>query len=678
MIKKSPFKFLDSYTLADRAEFFGRDQEIEALYELIFKSRLILVYGNSGTGKTSLIQCGLASKFDGPDWFPFWIRKNGDINASLRSAINEALDSNFNGTIKEAVERLFNIYLRPVYLIFDQFEELFILGTKEEQLRFVEEIQLLFEAELPCKIIFVMREEYLGSLYEFEKNIPAIFDHRLRIESMNNAKVKEVIAASFAKFNITLEGDADQRMEEMIANISGEKSGIQLPYLQVYLDLLYREDYKKTYGHAPDGAVEALPPLQFSHKEIAEMGQIQDVLQKFLDEQQVLISSNLKKDYPDLPDMAIHQMLDVFVTEEGTKRPLYFKRDGQQFKLDERYQYLLPDVPEEMISKGLESLENSRLVRFTDHTIELAHDSLAALIDQKRTNEQRQLNAILRQLNSAYDGFGKTGEFLSAKQLAVYEDYIPKLRLEPEIIDYIQQSKDNAGAIAKAEKERQQRELELAQQKLANQKKSARYQRILFYIIILVAVIMIYNGYLFLDKIQREKEYLEDIGQERRERLLEVTLSTGDILKLEGKYQLAIEQLERVANTIGTKEDSLTIINEINNIKSLDILTIKADSLRIEEKTWNEALIAYQEAMTIDSSNILRSRMESLQKEIDEKFSNYMKGAAAIKRYRPNNYCRFALESYYSALQLKPNDPEVRQAVLDCGGELNQPNPENE
>ncbi len=85
---KSPFKFLDAYTRRDSKHFFGRDEEIEKLYKMVFETPLVLVYGLSGTGKTSLVQCGLASKFDGPDWFPFFIRRNNDINQSLHDEID--------------------------------------------------------------------------------------------------------------------------------------------------------------------------------------------------------------------------------------------------------------------------------------------------------------------------------------------------------------------------------------------------------------------------------------------------------------------------------------------------------------------------------------------------------------------------------------------------------------
>ena len=80
---KSPFKFLDAFTLADKDVFFGREEEVKNLYELVYKTRLVLLYGLSGTGKTSVIQCGLAARFDGTDWYPFTIRRQDNINVSL-------------------------------------------------------------------------------------------------------------------------------------------------------------------------------------------------------------------------------------------------------------------------------------------------------------------------------------------------------------------------------------------------------------------------------------------------------------------------------------------------------------------------------------------------------------------------------------------------------------------
>ncbi|PLX01047.1 MAG: ATP-binding protein, partial [Marinilabiliales bacterium] len=45
----SPFKFLDSFDKNDKDIFFGRERETEELYQKIFESKILLVYGISGT-----------------------------------------------------------------------------------------------------------------------------------------------------------------------------------------------------------------------------------------------------------------------------------------------------------------------------------------------------------------------------------------------------------------------------------------------------------------------------------------------------------------------------------------------------------------------------------------------------------------------------------------------------
>ena len=93
----SPFKFLDAYTIDDRQAFFGREEEVAALYDMVTRNRLMLVYGQSGTGKTSLIQCGLAARFDATDWYPLFIRRQTDINQSLAQRLRQASGLNDRG-----------------------------------------------------------------------------------------------------------------------------------------------------------------------------------------------------------------------------------------------------------------------------------------------------------------------------------------------------------------------------------------------------------------------------------------------------------------------------------------------------------------------------------------------------------------------------------------------------
>ena len=88
----SPFKFLDAYTREDLDQFFGRGEETTQLYELVNQNRLVLLYGPSGTGKTSLIQCGLGNRFEATDWLPLFVRRGAHLPTSLQKALTERWD----------------------------------------------------------------------------------------------------------------------------------------------------------------------------------------------------------------------------------------------------------------------------------------------------------------------------------------------------------------------------------------------------------------------------------------------------------------------------------------------------------------------------------------------------------------------------------------------------------
>ena len=102
---------------------------------------------------------------------------------------DEELEGNYwsidENPLPRIIEDLFAEYLRPIYLVFDQLEELFILGDEQEQRIFTQTMTDIYHAKLPCRLLFVLREEYLAHLYEFEKRIPTLFKRRMRVEAMS-------------------------------------------------------------------------------------------------------------------------------------------------------------------------------------------------------------------------------------------------------------------------------------------------------------------------------------------------------------------------------------------------------------------------------------------------------------------------------------------------------------
>ena len=427
---KSPFKFLDPFNKNDRGFFFGRDKEVIQLYDFVNKNRVVLVYGQSGTGKTSIIQCGLANEFETSDWNPFMIRREDDLNKSLLKSLkneiqveveeeeienfveilfaespgkndqqkltdikNDHGEKRYIASVAFYLQKVIERFLRPVYLIFDQFEELLILGTETEKKRFVNTLQTLLGPNrvVDCNIIIVMREEYFAWLDSFEKDIPGISDRRIRIEPMRTKEIEKVIIDSCKAFNITLT-QPENNVKQMISAVS-KNADISLPYLQVYMDQLWRNDYENTYPDGYHGSEEFIP-LTFTSEEIIEFGKIKDVMQRFLIERRSDFQKEVRGKYHDIPDNFLTMILDCFVNIRGTKMPNAFDLDKGFYKFSKRSPRLLHETKPELLKFTLDFLQRNQVLRNSGNSFELAHDIFAKLIDQQRDAKQKKLNGI--------------------------------------------------------------------------------------------------------------------------------------------------------------------------------------------------------------------------------------------------------------------------------------------
>lgn len=643
---KSPFKFLDAYAPEDKEFFFGRETEIAELYSMVTKNRLILIYGQSGTGKTSLVQCGLAGCFDATDWYPIFIRRQNNINQSLEQRLLQASGGTEMSSMADALDDIYVTYLRPVYLIFDQLEELFVLGDPKEQRAFIDNIRAVLEANTPSRIIFIIREEYLAHLYDIERFIPNLFDRRLRVEPMNRAKVSEVLSGSFKRFNIAVEQPATERFEQIIGQVSSGKSGIQLPFLQVWLDRFYKEQYNKAYpGQELRGE---WPLLEFSAKNIREFGGIEAVLDDFLREQTDSLDRELKTRFPEIEAHTARKVLDAFVSEEGTKRPVGYEWKGDALQVEARWLPLFKPLSPEILGVCCRRLEQARLLRFSEDYAELAHDALAALIDGQRSQQQRRLSEAYTRLLNNQREFRETGEYLSRRQLNSVEEYLPALkdRLDADLRAFVQES------FVRAEKA-EHVELEAERAK----RRQARKVAVLGLTLAGVALVAFLVAFSQYRAAERAKT---DIARNA----LDARLNIARTLKVQGEYTAAIQQLD-AARPLAAElpASNLTELDqEQNRWRRVRHFVETGDSLS-RTGDLRMALIQYDSARVADPDARIESLLVQTREKLEAKFADYMLRGNALVNAR-----QYALAAgfYEKALQLKPEDATALAQLAVC------------
>lgn len=348
---KSPFKFLDSYEKDDKTIFFGRDQETFELYDRLFETNLVLLYGASGTGKTSIINCGLANQFEASDWYPIFIRRRDHIMQAWVAELDKHAQKKMpeKATIQERIRSLYLDYFKPIFIIFDQFEEIFILGDKTEQQTFFEELQQLLTANLQCKVIISMREEYIAHLSEFEPIVPTIFDNRIRIEKMNLKNLKEVVTKTADALSIQFD-DPEQTSELILDKLRDKKNHeIDLANLQVYLDRLYRiEQDRKNAEHRAS--------TMFDGKLVEKTGDLEDVMSLFLDEQLEKLENELAAKKGTTQKGLPLDILFALVTDNGTKQAVDVAAIKQQLKQSK-------NIPEDIVDYCVQRFKEMRIVR---------------------------------------------------------------------------------------------------------------------------------------------------------------------------------------------------------------------------------------------------------------------------------------------------------------------------
>jgi GTPase SAR1 family protein len=434
-MQKSPYKFLDSYSKEDRNIFFGRDKEIEEIHSRVFENRILIVYGTSGTGKSSLINCGLANKFNDSDWLPVTIRRGININQSLfdcldRIGLTDISESkkvsagNMKPDILKIIQSIYLDHFKPVYLIFDQFEELFIFGNSKEKEELITNIKKVIDSDLQCRFIFSIREEYLAGISEFEKIIPSFFDNRIRIEKMTRQNAMQVIEGPCHLNNITVETGFS---EMLLEKLNPDNSDVELTYLQVYLDKVFRmacQDNKEVNN--------------FTNDLLDKVGEVKDLLGSFLEEQ----ISQL-----DDPESGL-VILKSFVSVKGTKHQI------TEEEVIEYSKTLGKNIGRETVTELIQKFIRLRILRDKDEDgrYELRHDSLAAKIFEKITLVEKELLEIKQFLDNAWNSFEKRQLFLTTEDLKYIAPYENRLFLNEKVTRFVAQSK---WSIHKARRRRQ-------------------------------------------------------------------------------------------------------------------------------------------------------------------------------------------------------------------------------
>lgn len=268
----APYPGLRPFEKREWPIFFGREQTANEVIERIVRQRLVVVHGDSGCGKSSLIYAGVLptleqeavrggarwlTAFAAPGDAPLWnlaralAPLRGDGSEAEMMAIRRALNLGRDGA-KAAAELLRLAPNERVCILVDQFEELFAhaKGAGSTDARLLIEFLIGVQQQRPEGIyaVLTMRSEFLGACAKFEDFAEAVNAAQYLLPRMERSDLVRAIREPATVFD----GQITRELSERLIDDAGGTQD-QLPLVQHGLMLLYRKHVLEGESHGAPG-----------------------------------------------------------------------------------------------------------------------------------------------------------------------------------------------------------------------------------------------------------------------------------------------------------------------------------------------------------------------------------------------------------------------------------------
>jgi WD40 repeat protein len=224
----SPYKGLAPFddTELDAYLFFGRSWETEVVSANVLASRLTVLYGPSGVGKSSLLRAGVVRTLRAEPGLPrpavaYYGSWAGDPLTGLREASQDAVahalgrePADAPGDLADQLAAWGAELGGEICLLLDQLEELFLYHPGEGAGGFVDLLpELVGRPGLRVNVLLGIRDDALSQLDVFKSRIPALFANSLRLDHLDREAGRAAIIGPLACFAALADSDVEAEPE---------------------------------------------------------------------------------------------------------------------------------------------------------------------------------------------------------------------------------------------------------------------------------------------------------------------------------------------------------------------------------------------------------------------------------------------------------------------------------
>ena len=284
---ETPYVGLVPYTEQDARFFFGRENDTKIVISNLFASRLTLLYGASGVGKTSVLRAGVIREFQDrnkkltdsglkPETAVVYMNNwKGDALATLKLLLVRALQPegthtpavDYTQSLAQLIDTWTQSFEGDLMILFDQFEEYFLYQPRDLKQGFAKEFaDAANDTRLPVSFLVGLRDDALSRLDRFKTLIPNLFSNYLRVRHLSREQAEDAIVKPVDAYNhlpadervykstVTVEPELVKKLVDQVRQnrlligdgglglASVESTGIETPYLQLVLKKVWHEE----------------------------------------------------------------------------------------------------------------------------------------------------------------------------------------------------------------------------------------------------------------------------------------------------------------------------------------------------------------------------------------------------------------------------------------------------
>ncbi|MDY7002644.1 MAG: caspase family protein [Cyanobacteriota bacterium] len=247
-----PYQALDPFSKKTAYFLFGRKRVVKDLQEALEKSNFVLLIGNSGSGKSSVVKAALTSELEENSWLVLEpIVPWGEPVSYLKYEVTQRLFED-----REKIQEIHSLIEtnglasitenipgeQQILIIVDQFEEVFTLCSKKlEQRKFIELLTQVADTSFSrLKVVVTLRADFVEDCLNHKPLAALIQNQSVWIPDLEQDDLKDVIIEPAKKLNYSFD---EGLPESIIEEVSREENF--LPLLQFALTELWKHRDKK-------------------------------------------------------------------------------------------------------------------------------------------------------------------------------------------------------------------------------------------------------------------------------------------------------------------------------------------------------------------------------------------------------------------------------------------------